>query len=216
MVKIALVDDDAFILDRIQELIEDTADTDLHIDKYSDSLEFYNSEHKAEYDVVFLDIDMPNMSGFDLADTLKLLKKSMTIIFISNLEHLVYESLQFKPFRFVRKSFLKDDVTSAIRAYLVERSRDEDTFLIKNGGVSMQIRTTDIIYFESLGHSIFIKTSDENRIQLTRERNNSISILSLSEQFRNKGFMRVHKSFLVNYRYIYIVKHSEVILKNHK
>ena len=132
MVKIALVDDDAFILDRIQELIEDTADLDLHIDKYSDSIEFYNSEHKTEYDVVFLDIDMPNMSGFDLADTLKLLKKSMTIIFVSNLEHLVYESLQFKPFRFVRKSFLKDDVTSAIRAYLVERSRDEDTFLIKN------------------------------------------------------------------------------------
>lgn len=216
MINIAIVDDDRIILNRIHDLVVNGIQAEIKVDMYESSVKFYSSDCKIEYDVVFLDIDMPEMSGFEIADTLKQLKRDITIIFVSNLEHLVYESLRFRPFRFVRKSCLNDDVTSAIQSYITELSRNEDLFLIKNSGVSKQIRVADIIYFESLGHNIYVKTGTDSKTLIPRDRNSVLSIQSLLEQYSDKGFIRVHKSFLVNYRFIYVVKHSEIILKDNE
>ena len=138
------------------------------------------------------------------------------IVFVSNLEHLVYDSLKFRPFRFVRKSLLAEDVLSAIDAFIIEQKRKQDVFMIKTSGTTIPVAISDIIYFESMGHDIFVKKSDGTIYQILRERDNNITMKLLSEQHESKGFIRVHKSYLVNYKFIYVIKASEVILKNNE
>ena len=123
MIRIAVVDDDKIILNQIKELIEEKINDEIVIDLYSDSIDFYNNNSKWSYDIIFLDIDMPKMTGFEIAETIDLLKSQTEIVFTSNLEHLVYDSLKFRPFRFVRKSMLSDDVLSALDAFIVKQKK---------------------------------------------------------------------------------------------
>ena len=62
---------------------------------------------------------MPQMTGFEIAEAIGLLKRRTEIVFASNLEHLVYDSLKFRPFRFVRKSLLSDDIRSALDSFFI-------------------------------------------------------------------------------------------------
>ena len=216
MIRIAVVDDDKILLNQIKKLIEKKNNDNFLIDLYSDSIAFYNNNDKWNYDIIFLDIDMPKMNGFEIAETMSLLKRNSAIVFISNLEHLVYDSLRFRPFRFVRKSRLSDDMMSALDAFIIEQKRRQDIFVIKVNGVDIPTHISDIIYFESMKHDIFAKTSDNMRYRLLRERNKNITMKQLSEQYENKGFIRIHTSYLVNYRFIYVIKTSEVVLKNNE
>jgi len=216
MIRIAVVDDDNILLNQIKELIKKKNNDNFLIDLYSDSIAFYNNNDKWNYDIIFLDIDMPKMNGFEIAETMSLLKRNSAIVFISNLEHLVYDSLRFRPFRFVRKSRLSDDMMSALDAFIIEQKRRQDIFVIKVNGVDIPTNISDIIYFESMKHDIFVKTSDNMRYRLLRERNNNITMKQLSEQYENKGFIRIHTSYLVNYRFIYVIKTSEVVLKKNE
>lgn len=214
MLNIAIVDDDELILDQIENIIKGKIKEEVQIKKYSDSIEFYNNNDDWNYDIIFLDIDMPKMNGFEIAETIGLIKKRITIVFTSNLEHLVYDSLKFKPFRFVRKSKLTSDIISAIDDFISEQKRNKDIFLIRSNGIAIPTLISDIVYFESMGHDIFVKTSANVKYQILRERGSNISMQSLSEQFEAKGFIRVHKSFLVNYKYIYVIKRTNIIMKN--
>ena len=181
MIRIAVVDDDKVILCKIKELIEKKIVDEVSIDLFSDSIVFYDNNHQWNYDIVFLDIDMPKMTGFEIAEAIGLLKRRTEIVFVSNLEHLVYDSIKFRPFRFVRKSLLAEDVISAIDAFIIEQKRNQDVFVIKTFRTTIPVAISDIIYFESMGHDIFVKISDDTRYQLLRERDN-ITMKLLSEQ----------------------------------
>ncbi|MCM1132286.1 MAG: LytTR family DNA-binding domain-containing protein [Ruminococcus flavefaciens] len=215
MIRIAVLDDDPMILNQINKLISVNFSGIFSVDLYSDSMAFYNNSNKC-YDLIFLDIDMPNLNGFEIAEAITLLKNQTAIVFVSNLEHLVYDSLKFRPFRFVRKSSLDDDITSAINDFIIEFRKNQDMFLINTSEMTMSVMLSDIVCFESMGHNIFAETADGMKHLLTRERDTVMTMKSLTEQFESKGFIRVHKSYLVNYRYIYVIKSSEVVLKTNE
>ena len=59
-------------------------------------------------DVLFLDIDMPQQDGFSVANELSAMANKPLIIFLSSLDHLVYQSFAFQPFWFLRKMHLED------------------------------------------------------------------------------------------------------------
>lgn len=214
MIRIAVIDDDTMILNQIKELIEKYFYSEHTIDLYSDSVDFYNRNSNWNYDIIFLDIDMPEINGFEIAETIGLLKKDIAIVFVSNLEHLVYDAFKFKAFRFVRKSHLSDDTIAAIEGYISEIKQKSDTFLIKTKEISLPTAISEIVYFESMGHDIFVKTASEIKYKILREHEKNITIKLLTEQFEGKGFIRVHKSYLVNYKYIYVIRSSEIVLKN--
>lgn len=126
--KIAVVDDERTTLNIICNIIKEHTEKDSVIDAYESSVSFFKNIDKLVYDIVLLDIDMPEIGGFQLAETLKLIKPDITIIFVSNLEHLVFQSLEYKPFRFIRKSKLEEDISSAINSYQREISLKGDVF----------------------------------------------------------------------------------------
>ena len=80
MIRIAVVDDDNILLNQIKELIEKKNNDNFLIDLYSDSIAFYNNNDKWNYDIIFLDIDMPKMNGFEIAETMSLLKRNSAIV----------------------------------------------------------------------------------------------------------------------------------------
>lgn len=213
MVKVAIVDNEKAIINEICSLIESSNDMKCIIETFEYSIKFFQKINNILCDIVFLDIDMPEMNGFDIAKILNNIRPDITIIFVSSFDNFVFESFEYHPFRFVRKSNLKEDIDSALNAYQREIERKKDVYFFKTNEAERSVKTSDIMYFESMGHDIFIYTVDGN-FKIKRERDRNMTVKFITEKFENKGFIRVHKSFLVNYRYIHTINYSNIILKN--
>lgn len=213
MVKVAIVDNEKAIINEICSLIESSNDMKCIIETFEHSIKFFQKINNILCDIVFLDIDMPEMNGFDIAKILNNIRPDITIIFVSSFDNFVFESFEYHPFRFVRKSNLKEDIDSALNAYQREIERKKDVYFFKTNEAERSVKTSDIMYFESMGHDIFIYTVDGN-FKIKRERDKNMTVKFITEKFENKGFIRVHKSFLVNYLYIHTINYSNIILKN--
>lgn len=213
MVKVAIVDNEKAIINEICSLIESSNDMKCIIETFEHSIKFFQKINNILCDIVFLDIDMPEMNGFDIAKILNNIRPDITIIFVSSFDNFVFESFEYHPFRFVRKSNLKEDIDSALNAYQREIERKKDVYFFKTNEAERSVKTSDIMYFESMGHDIFIYTVDGN-FKIKRERDKNMTVKFITEKFEDKGFIRVHKSFLVNYLYIHTINYSNIILKN--
>ena len=86
---------------------------------------------KQEVDAVFLDIDMPYISGDDVAEALVEKYPNLCIIFFTNREEMVFDVIRFKPYRFIKKQDTAkiEDVMNT----LVQRSEQEGHILIEKG-----------------------------------------------------------------------------------
>lgn len=100
----------------------------------------------------------------------------------------------------------------AIQAYKEKSNKLNEIFLFYSNDISMSVVVSDILYFESLGHDIYVKTLSDY-YKLKRDSQN---IKKLCEQFEKKGFIRIHKSYLVNYKYIFLINRDDVVLKTNE
>ena len=109
MLRIAICDDDQALLhsykNRIKALFE-SKHVDAIIFDYTKGSKLITECKEVPFDLIFLDIDMPEMSGFDVAEKINDINADTVIIFVTNEEQLVYRSLRYSPFRFIRKAYL--------------------------------------------------------------------------------------------------------------
>lgn len=170
-------------------------------------------EHKKEpFDVVFLDIDMPVISGFDIAKSLRDDFSNCYIVFVTSHSELVYESMNFQPFNFIRKncSVPIDESVSDIVSKLMQHMKQNEKIILEDYNYRKHpVLIRNIIYIESDGHYvIFYALSDGFPIRIRG------SITEHEEIYSKYDFVRVHKKYLVNLRYLSQLNYNsnEIIL----
>lgn len=213
MTRIAVVDDDRICLKQVCEEVERQFTMEKTIKAFSSSILFFQAISDSIFDIVFLDIDMPEMNGFEVAKNLKKIKSNTVIFFVSGLENLVFDAFEFKPLGFVRKSKLSEDMQKAIKTYENDMSNKNDIYFFYTYELDLAVLLSEIVYFESMGHELYVMIN-ENKYRLKKEKNNFQNLFSLEKQYEQQGFIRIHRSYLVNYRHIYKIKRNSVVLKN--
>lgn len=213
MIKIAVVDDEKILLTKLGSLIEQYIKREKEIDYFDQSTDFFNCVEKFSYDVVFLDIDMPEINGFVIAGDLKSINPNMTIIFVSNLENLVIDSIRYRPLAFIRKSQMEQDLINNLDLLQNSLQETDVVFYVEINDVSTAISLNDIIYFETINHDLYIQTM-YNSYRKKRNRNNELNLKLLYEQYKAEGFILVSRNYLVNYRFIDVITRDNIILKN--
>ena len=208
--RIAVCDDDNASLKMLEKAITDafskfTDEFDVRI--FSDGKALLDEHKKVQFDIVFLDIDMPVISGFDVADNLNKDSEAL-IVFLTSHDELVYSSIKFQPFRFIRKSCLRDELTEAVEALINAFSKrmmsTKYKFQTKNGDVFLNLQK--IIYIEIYGHWLKIHIDSGKSVECYG------SLTALEKQLAAFDFIRTHKSYLVNCRYIYSLQTKQIIL----
>ncbi len=172
-----------------------------------------------EIDLLFLDINMPKIKGLDF---LRTLKKPPLVIITSAYQEYALESFELdvcdyllKPFRFDR--FLKA-VNKAQEVYQLKNTTIEEN--IGSGGNESQlfikadkrlinINLTEIYYFESYGN--YVKVWLKDRFHLTPR-----TLSSFVDQVPENDFYKIHKSFLINRKFIDYVEGNFLLMKNGK
>lgn len=158
-------------------------------------------------DAVFLDIEMPNIDGIKIADEIRKFNQYVHIIFVSNKEELVYQSLVYRPFRFIRKSKLDSELEEAIKALVKDIHDSSKYIVVGNTNKSYKVHISDIMYIESDKHNITIHT--EKEIICIRD-----TMTRLENVLDAYYFIRIHAGYLVNPKYIFSIETKNLILDN--
>lgn len=159
-------------------------------------------------DIALLDVDFgEKTTGMDLARALRKVNSRAVLIFITNFIEYAPEGYEVQAFRYI----LKRDLNAVLNRHLMEAlelvSDASNSLKIENRGQLLELPFDGILYLEVLGHSVSIVTATE-----TYTLNASLS--SFENELENHGFLRVHKSFLVNMRHIRKFQCRELTLHN--
>lgn len=142
-------------------------------------------------DILLLDIDMPELSGMEVARQLGELPKKPLLIFVTGHDELVYESFQYHPFGFVRKQFLNQELKKLLQDCRAELEQGKRHFNFRTEGKEVCLLLSELLYFESEGNYLKVYVTDaEYRFRST--------ITAVEGALKKDGFIRLHKGFLVN------------------
>ena len=159
----------------------------------------YASEEKNRYlhsDVILLDIDMPKISGIELASRINTLKGNTEkpyIIFVTSMDGLVFEALREQPYSFVRKDHLDDLAPCLMRIY--EKLQLSDSYTIKVGRDIVSLPIRDLIHLEKSGNYVAFNTVNGEYRERTTIDEKEVDLKPYS-------FLRPHIGYLVNPAYI--------------
>jgi two-component system response regulator LytT len=206
------VDDEPLALGLVSSFIEQTPFLNL-VGRFSSAVEALRAIHAQKIDVLFLDIQMPDLNGIELARVLDNSKTNKPrIIFTTAYNQFALEGYRVDALDYLLKPFNYEEflhaankalaygelleksnaVPAAPAAVAEERIEDEYLFL-KVEYQLVRIALNDILYIEGLKDyvKVWLKSAEKPILSLT-------SLKSLEEKLPSKKFMRVHRSFIVS------------------
>ncbi|WP_379965690.1 LytR/AlgR family response regulator transcription factor [Epilithonimonas sp. UC225_85] len=182
---------------------------------FSDSDEALKTIESDPVDILFLDIDMPGLSGVELR---KKVKHIPACIFITSHPEFAVESFELETLDFIVKPLKFDRFEQTARriedffemrnkASLFESSIGGDVIYIKEGHEQIKIKLHEILYLEALKDYTLIVTPQKRYCVLS-------SIGLLLKEISFQSFIRVHRSFAVQKQFINKINTHEIILNN--
>jgi DNA-binding LytR/AlgR family response regulator len=208
MLKIAICDDEQVIVNQLEQHIAKffkQKNMNVEIHTYNDGNVLLTDSQTILFDVLLLDIEMPEISGMEIANTVRAENEYVSIIFVTNKEDLVYQSLKYTPLRFIRKSCIEDELEEALTSLVkkVELNNINFEFATADGKISLNV--SEIVYIEVFGHNLTVHYKGGHI-------STKGSLNKFEKEFKNKGFIRIHKCFLVNFRHIYSINTKDIVL----
>ena len=160
------------------------------------------------FDALFLDIEMAEMDGITLCRRMMEQGFQPVVVFLSQREELVYRTFSVQPVRFLRKSRFAAEIRETVSAVLQRIQKDcGDTVTLEDGKRLYRFPVREIMYLEIMNQTLSVCL-----------RQGSISLkykISDAERLLEPyGFLRIHKSYLVNYRAIFSIEKDRVMLDN--
>jgi DNA-binding LytR/AlgR family response regulator len=170
-----------------------------------------DSFKKASFDIVLLDIDMPKISGLDVAGLIQNAVPKPLVVFVTSHDELVYDSLRFHPFGFVRKTHLDEELDRVLADAMAEMNSREKSISVHTALGDVRLRLADVLYFEADGNyiKVFVKYESDEAEYRFRD-----TMQALEATLQSDGFVRVHKGFLVNGEAVKIFNSDKCILTN--
>lgn len=199
MLKIAIVDDDNLLCSELERYILagcKSLQMKQQIDLYYDGESFCRALDQGDgYHLVFLDIELAEMNGVGVGHYIRERKNNnrMQIVFISGKRDYAMELFEIRPMNFLVKPLTDNMIHACLQKYL-ELYPQTDYFRCKIGKIHHNIPYDTILYFESENKIVKIHTSDAVLEYYAK--------LADIENDLPPFFLRIHKSFIINPRYI--------------
>lgn len=214
MIKIYICDDDLDFLCKIKYQINDCiskgkfGDFEYEITDISNPVSALQKIKTETPDITFLDIDMPNVNGFNVADEINRQCPDTLIIFVTNYDNYVYTSIRYRPFRFIRKSHISTEINEALNSALNEIICKNRYLELGSKYFNEKIFLSNIISIESNHNYAEIITDSGNKYK------HRCTLSKLEDELKDFDFVRVHSGFIVNMRHIQLIKQNTVQLSN--
>jgi DNA-binding LytR/AlgR family response regulator len=174
-----------------------------HFANVTDALQFLNT---TSVDLLFLDVEMPGATGFDLLDQIAFTPK---VILTTSKPEYAYDAFEYNVSDFLKKPFTYQRFLDALKKVSQPAIQTTDTLAetgidhiyIKSDGKLIRLNNTDILYIESMGDYVKFVTMDKKYVTHN-------TIKNLEEKVSKQDFMKVHRSYIININKISNIRES--------
>ena len=210
-IPIAICDDEILLLPQLTAVIRDSfnkAGNPVAAESFSTAASLLREIYAGKrYSVYFLDIDIPEQDGISLGEQIMEVQPDAILCFVSAREDMILDTFRVRPLAFVRKSRFSEDMDKALRVILgqIRKPEEKETLITDDLGHVHTLFLGRVIYVEA-------KDKYQNIVSVDGSDLLRIAIRQLEEALVPHHFVRIHRSYLVNLRYVYRIDASEIIL----
>ena len=208
MKKIIIIDDEPLARSIVMSFLADYKNIEI-VDECNNGFEGLKAIEKHQPDLVFLDVQMPKINGFEL---LELLDSPPSVIFTTAFDEYAIKAFELSAVDYLLKPFARERFDKAMEKWLqtedklrknipsiaeiTQKQPDESTrIVVKDGGTIQIIPTNDVLYIEA--YDDYVKIHTEKRYYLKKK------TMGYYENTLNaKDFVRIHRSYIINVNYL--------------
>lgn len=203
--KVGLVDDRLIDLDKLQAIVSGISGVDIVFSTLS-AEEAYEHIKKEEIDLLIADIEMPSLSGYELADIIHSHALNISVIFVTGSSGYAVHAFELNVHDYIMKPYPKERLVKSVER-LLEKTKSAEIhgrLYLKQKNEIHILQKKDIIFIERSGRSttIYTKSGPIKTYQTLNE---------LEGELRERDFIRSHRSFIINIHY---VKNFSLYAKN--
>jgi DNA-binding LytR/AlgR family response regulator len=211
MKSIFICDDDMDFLKRIKvELENDTfIKKEFEITCFTRGNDIWDNQYIKDAYGIFLDIELGDENGIELAKRLNVINPNIKIFFVSNHDNLVFEAIHARPVRFIRKSSIESDIKESIQFIQKDYKSNANKILFGEGTKAVEIPVADIKYLVNNGHYIELHIGTE-QLRLRGKVADYVDCLAKMD------FVQIQKGIMVNMEHIDYIKSGRVVMKDNQ
>ena len=203
IIQCIIVDDERVAREILENLLSKIQSVRI-VGSFKNAIDAFNCINSEKVDLIFLDINMPEISGLSFA---KSINKNIKIIFTTAYREYAVDGFDLQAVDYLLKPISFERLFQAINKYLNENSpvnlpekeafttEENDYIFVRSDRKMIKINFDEIAFVESL--SDYIKIHLENKVIITRE-----TITNIEARLPKKDFIRVHRSFIVSIKHI--------------
>ncbi|MDY8137051.1 response regulator transcription factor [Aquimarina sp. 2201CG5-10] len=175
--------------------------------------------HQESVDIIFLDINMPEMTGLDF---LKTLHNQPSIILTTAYSEFALEGYEYGVQDYLLKPIRFERFAKAVNRIIENKKTDSPSqktsnniqtkelfFFIKANGIKHKVNFSEILYAEAYGNFVKIHLPESTLTTAS-------TLTNMEEKLKTNGFLRIHKSFIINIENINSIQGNQVIIGNMK
>jgi DNA-binding LytR/AlgR family response regulator len=205
--KCIVVDDDLMVCKALERLCEKSEWLDL-AGVFENGREALNFLEKESVDLIFLDIEMPELSGIEMLNLVPVLPM---VIFSTSKTEYAYEAFEFQAIDFIRKPVTMPRFDQAVNKAVETMQKRKtvqaqaDEIYVREDGRYIRIPCDDILFFENVGDYIRIKTLKGQHIIHG-------TLKSIEEKLNDSRFLKVHRTYIINLSKIKDIEENSIVI----
>lgn len=216
MLNILICDDDTTVLTAIRAKTESVLkelDKKAKIHTFTDATSI-SEQILSGCDIALLDIDFDGAgyNGMDIARKIRSLRSDTIIIFVTNFIEYAPEGYEVQAFRYILKRDMEADLKAILPLAL--KQLNQETLPIQVNGEIIKVPLDDILYLEVQQHNVTVATRKLTSERKSKEYCFYATLSDLEKRLEPLGFLRIHKSYLVNMKHLKKFQCREAILDN--
>ena len=207
-INICIVEDDELAMKTLADYLtrfESENHSAFSIDKFDTATKFINN-FQSNYDVVFMDIELPDGNGMDLIKEIRKIDEKVIVVFVTNLVSYAVKGYEVQAFDFIVKpiSYYNFYVKFLKVLGCLEQKKDKEIWISNKTGRE-RVMLSSVLYIEVVSHMLYYHTTD-GVLKATG------SLNSIQESLKNSGFAPCNNCYLVNLKHVKAIKQNDVLV----
>jgi DNA-binding LytR/AlgR family response regulator len=202
-IKALIVDDEAPARAELRYMLEKMTNVKV-VGEATSAEEALELVQAIEYDVIFLDIQMPSLSGIDLASEIKQLPRHPFIVFVTAYSEHAVKAFELEAIDYLVKPFEEERLIKTIAKIVKIKAKEPLVATTISEIERVPVQSKDKTILLPVKEIVFANSNEENVIVHTFKNRYSTkySLKDLERKLAKKGFFRVHRSYLVNLHHV--------------
>lgn len=209
MLHIAICDDSRTDIERLETALDALCSFQIDYDVYfsADELLEYTAVHRESYNIYIFDIEMPKMTGLELAEKIRKTDADALFVFLTGYDQYVMDVFKVITFDYISKPITTEKLESVLSRAIQHLEITKQDFVFHFRKSQFRVSCGDILYIEKKGRQAVIHTIQENFKA-------NMTVSEIWEQLDRRVFMHIRKSYIINMEHLRAIDGDEAVMDN--